>query len=114
MSTSIILEGGYVLLAKDELLDTIVIDASGQEYVRTCDGVWQVHKEIQVPVKAVNKQVYKHHAICVAGIKKKRKSRPPTAYNVFLKRVMKELAASHPEMLCTERMQYAATMWRKE
>ncbi len=109
MAASIIIEGGFFLEASDELLDTIVVGHDKKSYIRTADGLWKEYQDRPVPVKAVNKT---DKAPALKQQKKKRKSRPPTAYNVFLKRVLSELSVSHSDMDCKDRMLFAAAKWR--
>jgi len=95
---------GAVLRACDELLDTVVIDIHGKEYIRTTKCLWEEYHE---PILVFRKYVKEEE------IKKTRKpKRPPTDYNKFLKEALKSLSEFHPEMLCKDRMKIAAQQWR--
>ena len=48
------------------------------------------------------------------GKKKEKKTRPPTAYNLFMKEKMNELKEQNPEMTAKERFSSAAELWSVE
>ena len=47
-------------------------------------------------------------------VTKKKKERAPTEYNLFIKKMIPEIKAKHPELGKTDLMTHAAAAWRKK
>jgi hypothetical protein len=112
-----------VLDAKDEDIDTIVQDLNGIDYIVSCvDGNmhWTLYgsEEYPEPDDGFYFTVENDHAAPLADQKRKTPkrpdgaSRPPTAYNLFLKQKLRELSKTHNHLSNKDRMRLASDEWK--
>jgi len=99
-----------VVCAKDEALDTIIISIDGTSFIRSSKELWDIYVDEDVSPYVNDKY---NNEIKKTRIPKK-KSRPPTQYNLFLKAHIEYLSIQYPLLDCRERMRMAAIAWRKK
>jgi hypothetical protein len=113
-----------VLDAKDEDIDTIVQDWNGIDHIVSCMNgqlYWSLYgsEEYPEPDDGFYFTVEYDIAAPVANQRKKTlkkpdgtSSRPPTAYNLFLKQKLRELSKTHSHLSNKDRMRLASDEWK--
>lgn len=110
------------LLADDEDEDMILQDYNGIDYTVVMNGTekfWCIYCDHEECLPEM--VYYSKHSLCEELLtkedkndtKKKKQSQPrqPTAYNMFLKEVLRELSETHAHLNNKDRMKLASKMW---
>ena len=118
------------LSADDEIPDTVVQDCNGIDYIvcEHCNGKLYWEKYLLTDLIEDDAKIFEDLAVVhfvksnnsLAPVlikteekptKKPSAPRQPTAYNMFLKEVLKELSKTHGHLNNKDRMKMASVMW---
>ena len=128
MLTDIQISDTIWLSANDEVTDIVVQDCHGIDYIACEDDnglmYWNLYLDNSMDMEsdadifqelatAHSIKTVPDHGLKITEKKEKKPSTPrqPTAYNMFLKEVLKELSKTHNHMSNKERMKMASVMW---